>query len=299
MAEGDSAIGAALLQMSPAQYGWLALAFVCVILHYLAEPARWTTLFPAAARFRTWLSVFGFTALVSYVFPFKLGLPLRIYFLNRKLKLSLPDLTSAMTLDAMLYYGLWLLAGIAGFSLLTRRVDLPELPVAVLLPLALAGAAVAVLVLLRVRRRLTAGDWRGRIAGIIERFTPARMGIMAAIVTVDILSQLARHFAMLVALGYSLAVVDITALTAFAILAGLLSFTPMGLGGYDAVMVGGLTQLGVPVSIAVLVAVLNRVLTIAAAALIGSAGGHHLGMNPFRLASLRALLRGELAGNRQ
>jgi uncharacterized membrane protein YbhN (UPF0104 family) len=67
----------------------------------------------------------------------------------------------------------------------------------------------------------------------------------------------------------------------------------MGLGGYDAVMVTGLVQLGTPLSAALILVLLNRLLTIAAAMFIGGVGGWTLGFNPLNVSAFRRLLARE------
>lgn len=286
-----------LAHLKPLGLAWLAVAFALVMVHYIAEPLRWRVLFPGTAPMTTWVSVFGLTALVSYVLPFKLGIPLRVYFLRLKMQLSLASVTGAMGLDALIYYGGWLLAGASGFVLLARRISLFDVPLAAVVAVSVLGVLAGAWVVPRMLRAIRRFDLHYRITAVLAQFTPARIALIGSIVMADILCQLLRHGALAQALDIPVGVIAIGALTAFAILAGLLIFTPMGLGGYDAIMLAGLVQFGAPFSSALILVLLNRLLTIAAAALIGGIGGWALGLNPLRPGASRALIECEKGPN--
>jgi uncharacterized membrane protein YbhN (UPF0104 family) len=282
-----------LAHAEPVGLVWIGVAFGFVLVHFLSEPLRWRVLFPATASVMNWISVFGVTALISYVFPFKLGIPLRVYFLSQKMHLSLTTVAGAMGLDALVYYGGWLLAGMFGFVLLARSIALPEFPVVVLVSIALASAIIGAWIVPRALRAIRRFEMRNRISLVLAQFTIGRIVLISVVISVDILCQLLRHAALAQALDVPIGIIAVSALAAFAILVGLLSFTPMGLGGYDAVMVTGLVQLGTPLSAALILVLLNRLLTIAAAMFIGGVGGWTLGFNPLNVSAFRRLLARE------
>ena len=56
---------------------------------------------------------------------------------------------------------------------------------------------------------------------------------------------------------------------------------PMGLGGYDAMLVLLLMQFSVDAELAISVAIINRLASIVIGILTGTIGGMRLGLNPF------------------
>ncbi|CRI66649.1 membrane hypothetical protein [Thiocapsa sp. KS1] len=282
-----------LAHADPVGLAWIGIAFAFVLVHFLSEPLRWRVLFPDTASMTTWISVFGLTALVSYIFPFKLGIPLRVYFLHQTMRLSLTKVAGAMGLDALVYYGGWLFAGVFGFVLLARTIAPPEFPVVAVVSVSLASLIIGIWIVPRALRAISRFELYNRINLMLAQFTLSRMVLIGVIIAIDIMCQLLRHAAIAQALDLPIDVAAIGALTAIAILVGLLSFTPMGLGGYDAVMVTGLLQFGAPLSTALILVLLNRLLTISAALLIGGIGGWALRLNPLNLSALRQMLARE------
>ena len=103
--------------------------------------------------------------------------------------------------------------------------------------------------------------------------------------------QLLRHLALVRLFDSNLPMGDIFALAASAILAGLLSFTPMGLGGYDAVLIAGLTEYGMSLKTATLVAVSNRLFSLLIAVVLGAFGAFVLKIYPTDLRALRRMVK--------
>lgn len=268
-----------------ASFGGGAVAYlICVLLHFLSEPVRWRIVF-GGDRLRPYLHVYFLTALMSYLLPAKLGLPLRVLMLNRRLGVPLGAVSAGLVVDALVSYGSWLLAGgLAGIAVLGR------MPAEWRYGFLLGGGALVLGggLLMAVRRRwrrigdgVRASWWNGAIWARIGRRGAAALLLAVAI---DIASHAGRHLALATLLGLDVPPGDLAVLAVFAVFAGIASFMPMGLGGYDVTLAAGLIGLGAPPDAAATMVLANRVGTLAVSAVLGMWSAHALG---FELRGLR------------
>ena len=280
--------------------------FLLVCLHFFAEPARWTIYHTTlgTSRYLLFLRIFSFTAFASYVFPLKMGLPIRVLLLRTKALMSLTEIAGLLFLDGMLYYAFW------GASAVVTALGVTQLPKELhftaenLAVLSIPVGVIALYVVFRLLRQNpnkktsdTTGSLQSRITDKFQvlldlyRKIGARALIWTSLVCcVDILTHIFRHWALLQTLGQTLPITLVATVTCISVFSGLLSMMPMGLGGYDIVLALLLTQAGVPGDVALTVPILNRFGNIAASMLLGIWGGWGLGLNPFDLSRLRRKL---------
>ena len=267
-----------------------------VVVHFLAEPLRWCLYLRKSSeekRLSVYLNVFNFTALLSYAIPLKMGLPARLWLLNRYLSRDAAVLVSVLTIDGFVYYAVWLLACIwAGYAVWGTVLDVFAFDTKsflILLPL-FSIAVVLLLVFLRKLRGLhilqrLKKSWKEIVSGLNA---VAILGIVAVFL-VDLSSQVFRHWMILYLLGYNLEAEVILGITAVSIFAGMISFLPLGLGAYDAILVSLLVSGSVPLHDALLVPLINRGLSLSVALLLGVWGAFSLGMNPFHRGWIRSI----------
>jgi uncharacterized membrane protein YbhN (UPF0104 family) len=87
--------------------------------------------------------------------------------------------------------------------------------------------------------------------------------------------------------GYMLPIEKIFVITSISIFTGLISMMPMGLGGYDITIVLLLTQASVPLEVAIIIPIFNRIGTIFISILFGLRAAYYLSINPFKLEKIR------------
>lgn len=275
----------------------LAAALFTTIIHFYMEPLRWRfsylpggTLVATAKQVRDALFC---TALASYVLPFKLGIPLRIALLRREAGLGLHFIGVVIAFDGLISLSVWSAwaALCVWIAALHWKVPWYVWMVGITAVCALA-AAPALHSRLRGRR---ADQSRAAIA-LLD--APGRRGMVAgAIAVVDVFSYGLRH-AMLVwlATGNPDLIVIGGAIGVVATFTGIVSGLPMGLVGYDASLIALLAGAGVGLDQALAVALINRGLNLASAAILGVPAGARLGLGagvaPI-LRKLRELSRGE------
>lgn len=277
---------------------WLAPLFALVAAHFVAEPLRWH-LYVRGEGPSGWLrlfQIFSLTAFITFTMPLKVGLPTRVLLLRIRAGLGLARITSLMVMDGLVYYGLWAGAALLGFAAFAGALELSP-RVRALLGLAVGLLAVAGAGWLWWLRRADgagATGFAGRVQEKLAAFRAAALetgrGAIAAAALVgaaDIASHVLRHGALLATFGYGLGWPELYVVTTVSVFAGLASLMPMGLGGYDVVLVLLLGQLGVPAEAAIGVAVLNRTATVVTGCVLGIWGGFALGLDPFRRAWLQ------------
>jgi uncharacterized membrane protein YbhN (UPF0104 family) len=269
---------------------WLFAGLLFIGMHFAAEPLRWRLLFPGATTTHVWLSLFNFTAFVSYALPFKLGIPFRLLLLNRYASLTPSQIAIGMISDSLCYYSLWALCGSLGFIVTAQQLPRTEMSSLFWLALVVLGCVGLTLLAQKVTARLPVSAWRKYAVAAFGIIRWSKLPTLMSIVLLDILSHILRHIALVKLFNLDIGYFDIAALAVAAILAGLLSFTPMGLGGYDAVLVAGLIQYGAPVQTAVWLTLSNRVLTLLVAVVLGIRGAFVLRINPFDLSGLRSMV---------
>lgn len=279
---------------------WLAGLMVTVLWHYCCEPARWWFYMRTIApdRYRTLFQVFSLTALVSYLFPAKLGLLLRIVLLRRFTGLPAPAVSAWMFVDGLLYYAFWAVAALMGGAyLLARGVG----RVGTALPVAI-GVIVCTLALVMIwRRRLRlplrlqgrferlARRWQETILCLRRGLSPAGLAAAALVALSDVLVYSLRHMVLLGLLGHELNWPTVLAISSVSVFTGLLSLMPMGLGGYDLTLLLLLGHCQIPAADGIWVAAGNRAANLATAAVLGIWGGAALGIRRFSRAELEHL----------
>ena len=278
----------------------LALYFLFVCLHFLSEPARWAIYIPSVQQnhFVLFTKIFSFTAFVSYVFPLKMGLPLRILLLKNKANLNVTEISAFLLLDGCVYYALWGMSAVVMTLMITLKPSVFVYPFNIRAFLFIP-IIVIILILLHfyIRRKkqydshgktskriiFTIKSWLAEIAQLYQEIKPQVLVTAGLIICIDIASQILRHWALLNVLGYDLPWLDFSVVTCVSIFAGLISMMPMGLGGYDVVIVLLLTQAGIPFNTAIAALILNRFGNIVVSMLLGIWSGWELQMNPFNL----------------
>jgi len=160
-------------------------------------------------------------------------------------------------------------------------------------------AGIAVIGLLRYSARLPAGlaskigTVRQRCSEALQFATGALTGwsllASAAITGLDIAGHTLRHGILLAMLGQSLPLPNLFATTTLSIFAGLISLMPMGLGGYDLMLVLLLKMNGIPASEGLAVAVANRMANLVMSIMLGGWGGAALGIGTLNRRALARL----------
>ncbi|MDI3260690.1 MAG: hypothetical protein QJR02_13470 [Sinobacteraceae bacterium] len=241
--------------------------------HFYAEPLRWAQAY--LARRYAWQRIrdlYLATALASYLLPFKMGIPLRVGLALQVTRLDPGSLVALMAADGFIMLSCWsgialAVGGVQAHSLLPR-VD----PAWLILAVFILGLSLASFGYVRWRKR----------ASDAPRFFGCGVGavpIAIAIGVVDVLSYGPRHG--LIALGMGLDPMRFWTWSALGIIAtfsGILSGLPMGLLGYDGVLLASYTAAGAEPSKAVLVLLCNRLLSFAVAAGLGVPAARRLGI---------------------
>ena len=257
-----------------------ALAIAAVtLLHFANEPLRWWIFLngraPRATLTRTYHAL-TVTALASYVFPARLGLPVRLLMAKRVLGLDYPRASALLLVDSALSYGLWSLVALLGVAVL-----LPSFRLATPLAVALAIAALLLVVLLVARRRWGVSG-RHPLGVVLKtglEFLSLKTGSANIVVfLIDILAYSVRHELILLALGVRASLFDLTLVVAMSVVAGFVSFMPLGLGTYDASLVFLLAMIGVPREAALAVPLINRIATMLIGGTLGALSAAHLGI---------------------
>ncbi|GIX36510.1 MAG: hypothetical protein KatS3mg126_2289 [Lysobacteraceae bacterium] len=256
-----------LLQMTA-----LFPAATLVILHFYLEPLRWH--FVYFRRSRPWCTVrdlYLATALASYLLPFKMGIPLRIALVARVLHFKSRFTLGRMALDSVLMFVCWaVLASLAGGLQVGPSI----------LRLTSWQAVLASLVLLLVffvLLYLARGSFLRSLE--ITHHVGARGALVVlAVGTVDVAGYGFRHGFMAVAVGLDPALFwTWSSLGLVATFSGILSGLPLGIGGYDAILLGSYIAVGGEPSQALQVVILNRILSFGTAGLLGAPAARRLG----------------------
>jgi len=267
-----------------------------VVVHFLAEPLRWRLYLGKSSeekRLSVYLNVFNFTALLSYVIPLKMGLPARLWLLNRYLSKDAALLVSVLTIDGLVYYSIWLLACIwAGYAAWGAVLDIFAFEAKSFLIL-LSLFAIAVVLLVVLLRKLRGLHILQRLEKsgkeIVSGLNAVAILGIVTVFLVDLSSQVFRHWMILYLLGYNIEAEVILGITAVSIFAGMISFLPLGLGAYDVILVSLLVSVSVPLQDAILVPLINRGLSLSVALLLGMWGALSLGMHPFHRGWIRSI----------
>ena len=279
---------------------WLPVLLLVMLGHYFAEPARWRIYLRhhPAAQWPALFHVFSLTAFVGYVVPAKLGLPLRIFLLRRRIGLPLGEVAALLGVDGAATYLTWALASVAALpwaagigSTTSSRLLLGT---ATILAFALVmGLSFRALPAMLRGCGSAAGRLSRCLSSVLDAVRSAAsrrvLAAAAGITAIDILGHTLRHWILLVMIGHPLPLPVAFAAACIGIFAGMASLMPMGLGGYDITLVLILGLNGVPVADGVAIALANRLANLAVASPLGLWSGTVLGINAFDRRALRKL----------
>lgn len=262
------------------RYEWLFLALMATLAHFFAEVSRWWVYLRKAdghdgVLFGKLFSIFSITALVTYLLPAKLGIPIRVYLLTSRLKVRLATVTAYLVLDGAMAYGLWIFLGFVFYMTYGESLPVEQLHFLI------ATAAVVMVLGLLFRQRL-----RTLAAKLQEQFSLVSISglfVAIAILLLDIVGYILRHWAILAAMNVELTLPLIAYVTTVSIAAGFISMLPMGLGAYDVTLIFLLGTLGVPLDSAVLVPLFNRAVNMLVSLALGLPASYVAGESLFAL----------------
>ena len=280
------------LTISSDRYLLTVLALIFVIIHFLSEPLRWFAYTKGKSdnNFLRLFKTFSFSAFASYILPFKLGIPIRLYLLNKVANLSFPFIMKYMVVDSGVYYLCWFLSTLIAISV---GVDITNINYSGARPFLLIFATlVSVLIAVSFIKLDAAGGHLNlfhifitNIKKFITGLSSANNSIItscALIYTIDIAGIIMRHYFIILIVGSDISLTMVAAITCISFFIGLISMMPMGLIGYDATIVILLQQASLPLEMAILVPVINRSLTIACAVTLGTWSAYSLGFKPLQ-----------------
>lgn len=257
----------------------LSLCFGVTIAHFVVEPLRWNRCYLPESRSaqlrRNVRDAFFCTALATYLLPFKLGIPLRVFLLRQSGGLAVQILAVLMTLDGLVSLATWSIVTAATAWLAALHWTPPWYIWLIAL------IAVLICVLLVALRHAVGVRWLSRTRDALALLDRPwrRMGCAATILLADVASYGVRHalIVLLVTGDFkNLLIGGVAGIVAT--FAGIVSGLPMGLVGYDASLIAVLTLAGIRPEQALMVALINRGLNLASAALLGIPAAMRLGL---------------------
>lgn len=257
----------------------LAGCLLITIVHFIMEPFRWNHCYqPIVSSIRGRRGVRDAllcTALATYVLPFKLGIPLRIFLLRRNGELALYFVGVVIALDGLISLFMW--AIVAVFCAWTAALHWsPPWYLWVVILVGMLACIISVVVLRAIRVRMLQ---RLRDALALLNRPWRRIGWSATILLTDVLSYGLRHALLLLLVTGNVKHMLIGgAIGIIATFTGIISGLPMGLVGYDVTLVTLLTLAGIRPEQALLIAVINRALSLASAVLLGIPAAMRLGL---------------------
>ncbi len=265
---------------------------LATVAHFLAEPMRWFIYLRNSLHtdYRVLFDIFSLTALISFSLPLKMGLPARMYLLKSKAGLRIVHCSTLLMLDGLINYTCWGFMSIAGVYLIAKENILQTNLITVYI---VSLFVLAFLIFLwKQRFRLFPNAREGGVSRTIVKpyrgltqalstITYHSVALASCIMLLDIGSHIVRHWAIFELLGIDLDWEAIFIIATVSLFTGILSMMPMGLGGYDAMLVLLLMQFSVDAELAISVAIINRLASIVIGILTGTIGGMRLGLNPF------------------
>ncbi len=228
-----------IMEYEPA---WLFPVVAFTSVHFFSEPLRWRVYTEeiGTIQFTRLFYIFSVTALISYLFPLKLGIPVRIWLLGRIKEITVAAIVSYMVVDGSIYTLLSALTAIPGVLLLSAT--LPLLPV-----LIGAVALAATLYLIGSGHQWVSTHLSPKLQDALASFRRINLRVLlliGSIILVDIASQLICHLLLLKVVGMDLPWITVVAAAAFAMFVGIASALPLGIGVYDVTMAGLLMGMG-------------------------------------------------------
>lgn len=255
-----------------------------VMLNFSNEPLRWWFLFSnkTTLKYKEWLGLFNVTALFGYLLP-KFGFPLRLYFIHTKTGLDFSQISSGILVDSLVGYATWTIA--AGMSLMLlittesnlsnfqAKISDSQVGIFLIVPIILILLLAIFYILIRLSKK---AKLLKKMLDTLKSFQSKQLLLIILITLVDIAFQIGRHNTLVWAFGCEISILDMGIIVIISCLFGMLSFMPMGLGGYDVTLIFGLTQLSIPLNIATLVVVTNRAASFLVCFLLGLYGASSL-----------------------
>lgn len=241
-------------------------------------------------------NIFSLTSMISYTLPLKMGLPARIYLLNKKADLKLLHISTLLVVDGLINYLCWGVVSVGSLFLISRM-DLVDKNILLFFILSILFLFLC-LMLWKRKDKLTARftnsgkseDPSGSLKDFIATLGPGILAAAVVVMLLDICSHAFRHWAIFSMLDISLELQVIFVITTVSLFTGILSMMPMGLGGYDGMLIFLLIQFSVPAEYAVGIALINRITSLTISIVLGLYSGHQLSMNPFGAALRRELM---------
>lgn len=261
-----------------------------VLLHFVMEPVRWNLAYLGRDQRQGQAGlvrdIIFCTTLATYVFPFKIGLPLRLALLNRLASMNIGFIGTVLAVDGLISLSTWILGALLFVWLGAFQWQPPWY--------VWLGAAAMLTVLVSIglyRKWTAAGGGPGwRHAAELLQNPWRRIAWAVAILVLDVGLYWLRHvlLTLLVTGQMSWALVG-GAAGLIATFAGIISGLPMGLLGYDATLLALLGAAGVPFGDMISIITINRTLNIAMALMLGLPAGARLGIGTGFVGILRKL----------
>ena len=242
--------------MNTSEFGLLIFLFLLSFFSIITEPSRWYFYLKCKYSFKKLFLIIGGVISLSYLFPFKLGLPLRCYFLSKFLGVNMVKSTSLMAIEGFGFYLIWGL-----FALLASQFFLESyyesnswIMIALLSTLAIFVVLSFCLYLFRGKFRI----WLLEVLNTVLKFDSLQIFFISILFFLEVFLQVARHIVIFKLLNINLEFNAYIAIAIISFFAGMLSMMPLGLGGYDTMIVTILTSLGVDFQQSLLVPLINR-----------------------------------------
>ncbi|MFC2153931.1 YbhN family protein [Candidatus Altiarchaeota archaeon] len=225
----------------------------------------------------------------SYMLPFKAGLPLRVLLYNKKLEVDSYTGSAAVAMEmflGVLVYFIISILGVLLFFDLSIQYSWFLFLVFLLLLAPLLSTLVFVLLMKRLpflRQRFPMLDrFYVGITSFSKKMIAYTLIFASAWFFIGFFCSILRLHILLRYVGYTLGLADLFPVAAFALLVGSLSFLPAGLVVRDATFTALLVGLGVPLNVAILVAVVERIITTGIFSVVGVASLSILGLGSFK-----------------
>lgn len=253
------------------------------VLHFGNEPLRWWVIMRKRQDAPSLISLYhtaSATALISYIFPARLGLPTRLIMAKNILDLDYIIASAVLIIDSCLLYGTWFLVGTAGGGLFMPEWNVKK-------PVILVIVIMVIVALLFVLVRLSQKDshrfpwlskYIGRFISVLNKVSVYVIVINVTLLLIDIYIYGVRHFLILSALGVECSLLKVISMVAISVFAGFISLMPLGLGGYDLSLALLLTIVGVPREAAIATPLINRISMISVGLVLGSISYSRLGI---------------------
>jgi uncharacterized membrane protein YbhN (UPF0104 family) len=255
----------------PVAGGIVLFALIC----FFNEPLRWRSIlkthFPSVS-FSKIYHLLTATALISYTFPARSGLPVRFFMTKKILGLDYVTVGALLIVDSLLFYTSWfVVAVIGGIVLIPHNRILTGIAGLVLIT---SGFIFLFIVTRadwsRLSRLQKLSNFASRLSSGLQMMT-VRVGLTnTLLLACDILFYGIRHMLILIGLGVKCPLLLVTLVVAISIFAGFVSLMPLGIGGYDLSLVFLLTLIDVPRELALAVPIINRISMIGVGLILGT-----------------------------